>query len=299
MGHTRAANALLRVHARGLARLVSRPAYRRLLDAEPLLRRAVPVLIVVFLAAVALGAAVQILDHRRQALADNEHELSLLAFAASEAIVRRLGQESETAKVRAALADIFPSRRLRGDRSVLVTDAGGRIIAVEPAGALPLNERLADLLGASRALAAFASGGDAFSFILPNGTESFAAVRDLEHPLGQVAVLQPKPAALARWVADSTITVTLVATTGFVLLILGFAFHWQAARAREADEIFALERARMDTALNRGRSGMWDWDLASGRIYWSDSMFEILARTPRDELLAFGEVDALVHPDDG
>ncbi|HEX5778860.1 MAG TPA: ATP-binding protein, partial [Xanthobacteraceae bacterium] len=47
------------------------------------------------------------------------------------------------------------------------------------------------------------------------------------------------------------------------------------------------------------RSGMWDWDLASGRIYWSDSMFEILARTPRDELLAFGEVDALVHPDDG
>ena len=85
MGHTRAADALLRVHARGLARLVSRPAYRRLLDAEPLLRRAVPVLIVVFLAAVALGAAVQILDHRRQALADNEQELSLLAFAASEA----------------------------------------------------------------------------------------------------------------------------------------------------------------------------------------------------------------------
>src|SRR5690606_33233863 len=142
MGHTRAANALLRVHARGLARLVSRPAYQRLLDTEPLLRRAVPILIVAFLAAVALGAAVQIFDHRRQALADSEQELSLLAFAASEAIARRLGAETETAKIRAALAEAFPTRRLRDERRALVTDAGGRIIAVEPAGALPLNERL-------------------------------------------------------------------------------------------------------------------------------------------------------------
>jgi len=299
MGHTRAANALLRVHARGLARLVSRPAYLRLVDAEPHFRRAVPILIVAFLAAVALGAAVQIIDHRRQALSDNGQEIALLAFAASEALARKLGEETDTAKVRTALVEAFPARSLRADRSVLVTDAGGRIVAAEPAGAVPLNQRLADLLGESRALAAFASGGDAFQFILPGGEESLAAVRDLDGPLGQIAVLQPKPSALARWAADSTLTVTLVATTGFVLLMLGFAFHWQAARAREADDIFALERARMDTALNRGRSGMWDWDLASGRIYWSDSMFSILAFTPRDELLSFGEVDALVHPDDG
>ncbi len=299
MGHTRAANALLRVHARGLARLVSRPAYLRLVDAEPLFRRAVPILIVVFLAAVALGAAVQIIDHRRQALSDNGQDMALLAFAASEALARKLGEETDTAKVRAALADAFPARSLRADRSVLVTDAGGRIVAAEPAGTVPLNQRLADLLGESRALATFASGGEAFQFILPGGAESLAAVRDLDGPLGQIAVLQPKPSALSRWVADSTLTVTLVATTGFVLLMLGFAFHWQAARAREADDIFALERARMDTALNRGRSGMWDWDLATGRIYWSDSMFSILSFTPRDELLSFGEVDALVHPDDG
>jgi two-component system, cell cycle sensor histidine kinase PleC len=60
-----------------------------------------------------------------------------------------------------------------------------------------------------------------------------------------------------------------------------------------------MVRARMDTALNRGRCGLWDWDLARGRLYWSDSMFEILGLTPREELLSFGEVDALVHPDDG
>jgi two-component system cell cycle sensor histidine kinase PleC len=38
------------------------------------------------------------------------------------------------------------------------------------------------------------------------------------------------------------LTVTLSATTGFVVLILGFAFHWQATRAREADVIYETVR---------------------------------------------------------
>jgi two-component system cell cycle sensor histidine kinase PleC len=94
------------------------------------------------------------------------------------------------------------------------------------------------------------------------------------------------------------LTVTLSATTGFVLLILGFAFHWQATRAREADLIYDTVRTRIDTALNRGRCGLWDWDLARGRIFWSHSMFAILGLEPKDDLLTFGEVSALVHPDD-
>ena len=81
------------------------------------------------------------------------------------------------------------------------------------------------------------------------------------------------------------LTVTLSATTGFVVLILGFAFHWQATRAREADVIYDTVRSRIDTALNRGRCGLWDWDLARGRIFWSHSMFAILGLEPRDELL--------------
>ena len=83
-----------------------------------------------------------------------------------------------------------------------------------------------------------------------------------------------------------------------MVLILGFAFHWQATRAREADVIYETVRKRIDTALNRGRCGLWDWDLARGRIFWSHSMFAILGLKPRDELLSFGEVDTFVHPED-
>jgi two-component system cell cycle sensor histidine kinase PleC len=299
MGHAPAANATIRVHARGIARLLSRPAYQRLLQAEPVLRRAVPVLIIVFLAAVAAGAAVQIVDDRRQALADAERELALLSVAASEHLARRLGAETAPERVQAALADALPLKALRFERRFFISDAGGRIVAALPAESLRPNTNLADLMGASRALVALGGSEDAFEFAVGDGTESIAAVRALPEPFGQIAAVQPKAAALARWRADSAITITLVTTTGFVLLMLGFAFHWQAARAREADEIYDCARSRMDTALNRGRCGLWDWDLARGRIYWSDSMFEILGFPPREELLSFGEVDALVHDDDG
>ena len=49
---------------KGLAQSIAKPAYRRLLNAEPLLRRAVPVLIIAFLATICVGALVQVLDHR-------------------------------------------------------------------------------------------------------------------------------------------------------------------------------------------------------------------------------------------
>jgi len=111
--------------------------------------------------------------------------------------------------------------------------------------------------------------------------------------------VQPLDRALATWSDSTTLTVTLFTTTGAVLLILGFSFHWQASRAREADVIYDTVRRRIDTALNRGRCGMWDWDMARGRIYWSDTMFEILGLERREELLSFGDISRLVHPDDG
>ena len=101
-------------------------------------------------------------------------------------------------------------------------------------------------------------------------------MRSLFASNGELAILHGRAEALAAWASDTALTVTLSATTGFVVLILGFAFHWQATRAREADVIYETVRSRIDTALNRGRCGLWDWDLARGRVFWSHSMFAIL-----------------------
>ena len=70
--------------------------------------------------------------------------------------------------------------------------------------------------------------------------------------------------------------VSLLGATIVVLLGIGIAYVMQANRARAADEVCEKVRDRIDSALNRGRCGLWDWDIGRGRIYWSDSMYELL-----------------------
>jgi len=297
MARAHAANASLRDQAvRGLARSLSGPAYQRLLEAEPLLRRTVPILIVVFLIVVGSGAATQILNHRDQSIAEAQQSLVLTTGIAAGNLARHPAKELKT-KIAEILPKALPENALSQGRHFFVADANGNIVAsapdiplFAPAAVSKLGQSLSDL-AADRTRTA--------TLTLPGDTTAIAAVRNLPQGSGQLIAVQSRHDALGNWRSDSTLTITLVTTTGVVLLILGFAFHWQATRAREADAIYDMVRARIDTALNRGRCGLWDWDLARGRIYWSDSMFQILGFEPRDDLLSFGEVDSLVHPDDG
>jgi two-component system cell cycle sensor histidine kinase PleC len=281
---------------RGFARSLRRPFYHRLLLAEPMLRRAVPVLIIAFIAAVGIGALALITENRRAAIADAEDELSLLVHTVAEGLMRRTGSDASAAKSREALIAALPARATADSRRFYVADQNGRILAAAPSYAHPAT--LNELLGPAQALTVLAEHAGVMQIALPDGELALATVRTLAPPFGQLAVVQPRDVVLERWRAGAALTVTLVTTTSFVLLILGFAFHWQSTRAQDADSVYELVRTRFDTALNRGRCGLWDWDLARGRIYWSDSMFEILGLEPREELLSFGEVDNLVHPED-
>src|SRR5580700_7790413 len=80
MGRAEAASASLRSDSiKGLAQSIANPAYHRLLTAEPLLRRAVPVLIIAFMLTICVGAAVQVLEHRRQVVFDATQTIEALA----------------------------------------------------------------------------------------------------------------------------------------------------------------------------------------------------------------------------
>jgi two-component system cell cycle sensor histidine kinase PleC len=281
---------------KGLAQSIAKPAYRRLLTAEPALRRAVPTLIIAFLLTICVGAGVQVMDQRRQALAAAAVDIDAVA----EILADRLALDKTAGNQRAedVLRRALPSWATAGHRHVLVTNQDGRIIAGAPPSRGLQGQALLDILGPSQPLTTFGADAGVLQVTLADGVEALATVRLLPLPYGQLAVVQTRSDALAGWRSDTTLTITLSATTGFVVLILGFAFHWQATRAREADIMYEAVRSRIDTALNRGRCGLWDWDLARGRIFWSHSMFAILGLTPKDDLLTFGEVSTLVHPDD-
>ena len=279
----------------GLAQSIAKPAYRRLLTAEPLLRRAVPVLIIAFLATICVGAIVQVLDLRRQTLGDMVTALDAVADIAAERLQQPLDAKARAQEV---LARALPPWATTAGRRFLLTNAEGVVAAATPSTDAALGRRLIDLLGPTQPLTTFGAGAGVMEITLPDDSRALATVRMLKPPFGQIAVVQSREAALAPWRSLTTLTITLSATTGFVVLILGFAFHWQATRAREADVIYETVRSRIDTALNRGRCGLWDWDLARGRIFWSQSMFDILGLKAKDDLLTFGDVSALTHPDD-
>ncbi|MEI9916855.1 MAG: PAS domain-containing protein [Methylovirgula sp.] len=134
---------------------------------------------------------------------------------------------------------------------------------------------------------------------LDDGTDALAIVRTLRAPYGQIAFVHPMSAVLADWRDGVLRMAAALVATIVVLLSVAAAYFWQAARARKADIFCNRIRDRIDTALNRGRCGLWDWDLARGHVYWSDSMYDMLGMKPERAFLSFGEINALVHPHDG
>ena len=284
---------------KGLAQTIANPAYNRLLTAEPLLRRAVPVLIVAFMLTICIGAAVQVLEHRQQVVFDATQTVEALAdhFAAELDRLPRDGR-SRIARTSDAVEQALPSWAAGAGRRIVVADGDGHIVAAIPNGSQMLGRAILDVLGPLQPLTTLGAAAGTREIMLGTGKAAIATVRSLKNPVGILAVIQDRDDALANWRSSTALTITLSATTGFVVLILGFAFHWQATRAREADLIHDTVRTRIDTALNRGRCGLWDWDLARGRVFWSHSMYDILGMQQKDDLLTFGDVNALVHKDD-
>src|SRR5690349_8870174 len=302
MARAHAANACAQSDSiKGLAQSIAKPAYQRLLTAEPTLRRAVPTLIIAFLITICLGAFVQVIDQSRQKRAASKRDLAALADLLAERIDRlasvRRDRLANIERLPSLLADFIPPWGIARGRNVIVTGADHRILARIPVEAsLGEADRILDVISTAQLLAAPGLQGTVTDMILPNGNGALAISVAIKSLPGQVIVIQEKTDPL--WGSDAALSVTLSATTGFVVLILGFAFHWQSTRAREGDLINDAVRGRIDTALNRGRCGLWDWDLSRGRIFWSQSMFTMLGLENRSDLLTFGEVNALVKSDD-
>ncbi len=291
---------------KGLAQSIAKPAYHRLLIAEPALRRAVPTLIIAFLLTICIGAFVQVVDQTRQKRAWMRRDLVALADLLSERLDRAsvtrtdrasLDRATSPEHLKSLLPSLIPSWGIAGGRHVIITGSGQRLLAHLPVDAS--SEETIGILNSVTPLQPELAAGNQtpiFEITLPNGTSAMAVQRTIRSLSGEVLVAQEQTDSL--WRSDAALSVTLSATTGFVVLILGFAFHWQSTRAREGDIINDAVRGRIDTALNRGRCGLWDWDLSRGKIFWSQSMFTLLGLESRSDLMTFGEVNALVNSDD-
>ncbi|MEO4044811.1 ATP-binding protein [Hoeflea sp. CAU 1731] len=281
----------------GPAKLFAKPAYGRLIKAEPYLRKSIPVLIVAFLFVVAAARFLDLLQDR-SAIEDTARQATALtALAGSAALATSPDMNSLKYRWRAEshLADSLPPDLMHDGRFLVVASQRGDVYAATANGGEFIGRRIDMLLRDAPQLRIFGTRAGVHTLSV-DGDEYYAAVSTNE--LGLIAAFTPVSMVLKPWKQQVSLNVTLFAATSSILLVILYAYFTQASRARDADEIYLEAHHRVDTALSRGRCGLWDWDLDMGRIYWSASMYEILGLPPRDCVLDFEDVQAMMHPDD-
>lgn len=259
-----------------------------------LTRRLLPAGVTLIVFAFATLVVSRALDGRARALGEASEELEITAIAAAAII-----NDTTPDRVRATPGHILlPSRVFARGRQILIGDRAGELIAAWPEG-LAAGINLGDHLGGAQALTTFAEKAGVMRVTLANGAEALATVRNLLPPHGQMALVHPVADALADWRANTARAALAAGLGGLLLGLLAIGYCWQAERRRDATDMVLSFRDRMDTALLRGRCGLWDWDIARGRIRWSRSMYDILDMEPAGEFISLGDANEMIHPDDG
>ena len=185
------------------------------------------------------------------------------------------------------------------DRMFFLLDADGNIVASVPSNQQITGQAIASLMASRFVTDAIVNSPLMIPTNLANGENVMLASRDFGAYAGSLIVYQKTADILSAWRNGVMQLCLLFAVTFLVLMMLAGAFHWQAAKASDADQVLSVATTRLDKALDGGACGLWDWNLSEGQIFWSHSMFEILGLPAKGEFLSFGEVADRIHPDDG
>ncbi len=282
------------------ARIFAGPAAFRLSRAEPVLKRSIPILIIAFLLVVGISRLTGlVLEHQRMD-ASLRDGTTLMAAAVSILVSTddgRLMAEGRRGDIERALSKFLPQDRLPEGALVLFVQKDGRVFAGSLSGAGYVGmsmTRIAPDVAASHYF------GDPSGVVRARvgDVDHYVAVVDVPAAGGYAMVASPVGAIDELWRSDLSLNVTLFAGISAILGIVLYAYFLQAKRSRDADAIFAESNLRVETALARGRCGLWDFDLSGRRLFWSRSMYEMLGMTPREDYLSFGDAARLMHPDD-
>ena len=143
----------------------------------------------------------QVLDHRRQAIADAVHDIEDIADFAAERFNRLAGAENADTARREILERALAARATMFGRSILLSNADGIVTAAIPPVGAPIGQRLTDVLGDVQALTILgASAGVARNHPRRRqpGVRDGAHARRGPRPARRRAVARRRAGALAR-----------------------------------------------------------------------------------------------------
>lgn len=287
-----------KVRLAGHARFIAAPAYKRLLAAEPYLRRSIPTLVICFLLLIAAMRSLSLFAWKEDLEATAKGLLGLTASQVYHAMRTSHGDAAPDQLLSEAVLRDTTRHSVIADAQVLViTDADFQIVATTGQQQL-VGQSLENIIVDGQPLFMFGQRAGVQE-VTVSGESWFAAAELLEGRTGAAFTLISRDTVLEEWRKALALNVTLFVLTAGVLLVVLYAYFTQAARAEAADRIYDEAKMRNDMALTRGRCGIWDWDLARGRMHWSRSMYEMLGYEPCEGMLSFGSISEIIHPEDG
>lgn len=292
----------------GHAKLFAKPRYRRLENAEPILKKSIPFLIVVFLIFLAVARVITVYEHYERYRA-GVTEATLLTLTAIDTLIHAKPEpvlEKSRWDTEVQINRIMDQFATEQGRMILISDQNGDIFATSPLGLDYIGKNIKHVLGDNAPLIQFGQRAG----VLPvaagtvnanaTGADMVAALAHLDNQMGSILVMSPQTPDLLVWFRKTvSLNATLFITTAVILIIILYAYFIQIGQTKDANDIYTESQKRVDMALSRGRCGLWEWDMAQSRLYWSSSMYEMLGLPPNDNVLSFDEAAQLMHPDDG
>ncbi|WP_313615278.1 ATP-binding protein [Agrobacterium sp.] len=274
---------------------------RQMPQLETTLKRLIPILITAFLVVVAAARTFGIMAEYNRMDDAARQSTALTSIAARSVLSENLADLSLPARQDAEkkLAAAFPAGSLGDDTFILLSDASGKVFATSSVGSsIYIGTSLTNLLPEIAIVRRFAGAPGTIETNI-DGTPHYATMMPIGTDGGMVIAARSLETIRSFWRQEIAMNVTLFAGISSILIVILYAYYMQVKRAREADEIFLESNLRVDTALSRGRCGLWDFDLANRRMFWSSSLYEMLGLPPRNKPLSFSDVARMMHPQDG
>jgi PAS domain S-box-containing protein len=293
MARSLAANASARVVSRvGLATPIAQKAYEKKLRNEYRIRKALPLLLLIFVGSTIYSAMTQINLGRAQAFDQAARELQQLAVIKATLL-------RKTAVLSLALRDLDPHSRAllepvgaQFTRFVIV-DGSNAILDTNVQG--PLEALQNDLL--AHAASARAEGSVFFELGMIGGSEAMIHAVSIDETR-RLVLFKPVSEVLSRWTTRTWGLATLLITSLVALLTICVAYLQQMSRTGDTDAICGMLGERLETSLTRGGCGLWDWDTGARTMNWSLSLQHLLGVESEGMGRPVADFTSRLHPDD-
>ncbi|WP_019220521.1 ATP-binding protein [Bartonella senegalensis] len=279
--------------------------YQKLLFTELLLRRSLPFVIIIFLVVLAAIRFVSIYDLRHTIDKNTCSTLTLLASHISNTIDRDLLAATEKRKIASLsqnhlqniLSNFDNQGLIKTGTTIAIVDQKGNVLA-SSSSEIILGKPLQDFTSESIALRSLGKHAGIMKITIGKDAPALASFHQTENGQYGVFVSEKTQQTYMEWRKIFSLNMTLFIGTSGVILALLCAYYNQIVRARKTDSLSEKNQNRIDMAMMRGRCGLWDWNMASGRVYWSRAMYEMLGYIPQDALLSISQITAIINPND-